>query len=245
MSKIKFKDQKLLQKLLQVFTEHRQITFEINPSIMKISSLSSPFMYLTMNNDFFNSDSTLMFSINTKELLYSLKLLEADFVIVMDTFKMVRNSEDPQNQEIIAGPQTVPEKKLIYAYIEIPLTQPIIPFYQNLEKYSTKFFIGKNSLKGLLRGLVSYSNEDKLILRKSISGTKETMEIEVEYLEKGDLYFHCSNDWVAGLVPLLDLISAILFCFTDGMLLVRVQIQIPNSRGVHLEVQVPERVYAK
>eukprot|EP00866_Antonospora_locustae_P000812 jgi/Antlo1/812/815 len=83
-----------------------------------------------------------------------------------------------------------------------------------------------------------------LLLTKTENEVRDILAMEdVEWLQMGDLYFTCNNDWVRGLDDLGDYIEAVLMEFSAYILCVKFLFK--KFHESYLEIQVPKSVHSK
>lgn len=228
---LRFKDKKYITQLLKAFADKKQVTIDITRSTLRISSLSPPFIYLTIPNSLYQINQDIAFTINAATLLSNIDLLDARTVILDNSFKLITALDIQETTNNIT-------EDISSSFIDIPFITPIRDNYTEIANFSTKLLITKHALKSLLPGIVTYSNEDGLILRRFDGASEDLMKIDVEYLQQGYLNFRCSNNWVTTINT--DDISAALFSFTDKLLCVRLRFK--GHSDVHMEIHVPEMV---
>lgn len=218
------KNKKSVVRAMQVFSSRKHVVFNISPDKMTIQTTESPWICVSVPDKLYQIDTAIKFSIDTKALLDNIDKIDSTEVLLENSFKIVKRDE--------AGAVT--------AFINILFLQMIGHTYEMGGLYTTRLFVGKEVLKSLIRGTVTYTNEERLVVRKYGGGIEEIMEIDAEYLERGDLYFCCSNDWVNDILSCIDLVTTVLFCFMEGALHVRMS--FGNDSGIYLDVSVLEKM---
>lgn len=244
---LRLKNKKCITQLLRAFADKKQITVDITSSTLRVSSLSPPFIYLSIPSTLYQADQCITFTISAASLLSNMDLLDAHIAILDKSVKLVTtldSQKDDHIHRLLTAGGAVDVDAIIAdcSFIDIPFIGPIRDSYTRITNFSTKLLIGRNALKSLLPGIVTYSNEDGLVLRKFDGASEDVMRIDVEYLERGYLDFCCSNAWVGSIGAYLDDITTALLGFTDGLLCVRLRFR--GQSDVHMEIHVPEMVGA-
>lgn len=229
----------------------RYVTFEISVYNIKIMSLSPPYINLIISRELYDVNRETEFTIDCRDLIENLNILNTGIIIINNSFKLVEcltgeNTEYTDEtgnfdfEKIVNNLDNIDKIFIKSSYIEIPLSTPIKGYYRYLNDFSTKFFIDKTNLPILLRGKVTYSNENNLIIKRQNVEEEELMEINVDYLEKGYLDFTCSNNWIEDLLLCYELIDNILFCFSDTILCVKITFK--SFTNCFMEIQIQERI---
>lgn len=231
---LRLKNKAYFFRLLKGFSHTKLLTFEIDIDTMKISSLEPPYIYLSLETDLYEISSQVDFTIRTEELLKNIDLIDSSLIILDSSFKLVSFpgcdvNSSPSLQSMINMPDL--------SFVEIPFTSPIKSYYVSFFQFPTRVMIGKEILKNLIRGKVTYQHDQKrLILSKSSAELEETLVIEAEFIETGCLYFCCSNDWVDPALGFYDIINTLILCFSDNVLSIKFLLKEHSS--AYLEMQI-------
>lgn len=236
MNYLKIHDKKYFTASLKAFNKKSQVTFDISPTIMKISSLDSPFIYLSFESDLFSADFESSFTIRIDELTKNLNLLDGSTLLL------------DRNFLIITEEACVDQRHPFFSYIKIPFINPIESFYLYTNVFHTKLLIQKESLKNFIQGKVHYSSDERafdsseniLFIKNNTVDGCETLEINCEFLERGYLNFYCSNDWTEHVMGFYDLIHTVMLCFSDDLLCAKFILKEYST--AYLEIQVRSQV---
>lgn len=228
MNVLRLKDRKHFSKVMKAFSGRTQVSFDISKECMKISSLEPPYIYLSLPSDIYSVELPAEFTINLPELEKSLSLLDGELVLLGSSFRIV--SFDGCESEAISSED--------YSFVDIPLSNPIIPYYCALKEFPTRLLMSKVAIRNLLRGCVQYQNSEALLVRRVANEVEENMEVQVDYLSKGYLDFRCSNNWIDSVMPLYEMIQTVLFSFGEGLL--SIKLLLKDCRDAYVEIQVRE-----
>lgn len=228
MNTLRLKDRKYFMKVIKVFSGRSQVSFEVSEECMRISSLESPYIYLSLPDSIYSVKSPTEFTISVPELERGLDLLDGELVLLGSSFRIV--SSGGNDSEAISSDS--------YSFVDIPLSNPIRPHYCILEDSPTRLLMSRLAIRNLLRGCVQYQNSETLAVRRVANEIEECMEVEVDYLSKGYLDFRCSNNWIDAVMPLYEMIQTVLFSFGEGLLSVKLLLR--DCRNAYVEIQVRE-----
>lgn len=175
-------------------------------------------MCLFLQDDLFSASGEAEFTIRADELLKHISLLQFSSLVVSNDHSSLRMTDGD-------------------SFVQIPIVNPIEPPYIPVSAFSTTAVLEKESLKNILCGRVTYQiDKNALVVSRHTAELVETQEIQAEFLEKGYLDFHCSNDWVESARAFYDIIGTVMLCFADTVLCVRFILK--DSSSAYLEIQV-------
>lgn len=236
---LKLENKKFFSDLLKVFSNKRQVTFEISEETMTISSIEQPYIYLSLDKSLFKISSPISFTIRVDELYKNVNLLNSPFVLLAESFRIIdfRGIEYTTELETIVN--LTSNSNANYTFIDIPFINPINSHYMSRSQFPTRIIVPKESLKNFLTGTVRYSIANgQLQVSKQTTEYEETMEITCDILEASHLSFYCRNDWIEPALEIYDIIHTVLFCFSDGLLSIKFLFKDQNE--AYLEFQIVE-----
>lgn len=233
---LKLKSNSYFMSLLKAFSNKTHITFEIDAYMIRLSSLEAPFVYLSLERDFFeilNEEEVEIkeeFTIRAEDLIKNFNLINNALIMLDSSFKII---SPPKEQDINFSDFKNRDK---VSYIEIPYINPIKSHYQTVSKFPTRVIIEKECLKNFIRGKVTYQcDKNRLIVKKKSFEIEEVLEIEAEFIEMGYLEFYCSNHWVDTALLFYEIISSVILCFSDDLLCIKFFMK--DNKSAYLEIQ--------
>ncbi|KAM0679799.1 hypothetical protein GINT2_001970 [Glugoides intestinalis] len=238
---LRLKNKSYFVSLLKGFVHTNLLTFEINIDTMKISSLEPPYIYLSLETDLYEITSQVEFSIRTEELIRNIEILDSSLIILDSSFKLVYfpgcNCNSSASLQFILN-------MLDLSFVEIPFTSPIKSYYDSSFQFPTRVIIGKEILKNLIRGKITYQHDQKkLIISKSSVEVEETLEVEAEFIETGYLYFCCLNDWIDAALVFYDVINTLILCFSDNVLSIKFLLKDHSSAYLEMQIRAIDPFY--
>lgn len=242
MAVLKFIDRKYVLALLRILAGKKQVSFEISRERMRVSTLAPSYFYLCIPGCLYETDASCEFTISIDDLIDSIRALSADVAHLNESFKLVAMrdaSQDAILYEKLRRGESIEDMK--YSFIDVPFTNPIRDSYVDGKNYHTRLLINKKMLRHFLPGRVTYSCRNGcLIMQSGDSVFEDTVKAEAEFLEEGFLDFCCTNDWMDSVHQCIDEVSAVLLCFAEGVL--DVKLLFSKYKNAYLEIQVPEKL---
>lgn len=216
-------------KILRLFGERERLTLEIDTENVKMSlaHLNSYYVNLEASLFEFEEPGDVSFTINPSLVVKNLHFFKSGLSMEVGTFFILRNFEKQATTEV-----------------RIPLNRPEEYEYALLEA-STKVLLRNTSVIKYFTGITTYEAKDSmLMLTKTENEVRDVLAMQdIEWLQAGDLYFTCNNDWVRGLDALEDYIEAVLMEFSAYVL--SVKFLFKKFHESYLEIQVPKSVHSK
>lgn len=128
------------------------------------------------------------------------------------------------------------------SFVDIPFTNPIKSVFKTAATFHTRCFVDKETLQYFLAGSVRFYNDrNHLIHQRTGDYPQEKVIVDAEFLESGCLDFYCINDWLPNALLFAELVSNMLFCFSDEFL--SIKMLFSKHKNVFVEIQVPTRTF--
>lgn len=216
-------------KVLKLFSEKERLALEIDTEgfRMSLSHLNSYYVNLEASLFDIEEPEDAAFTINPRLLVKNLHFFRSGLTMEVGAFFILRNTDRQTTTEV-----------------RIPLNKPEDYAYTFLEA-STKVLLRNTGVIRYFTGTTTYeAKNNALVLTKTENEVRDILAMEdIEWLQTGDLYFTCNNDWVRGLDVLGDYIEVVLMEFSTYVL--SVKFLFKKFRESYLEIQVPKSVHCK
>ena len=216
-------------KILKLFGEKERLTLEIDSENFKmsLSHLNSYYVNLEVSLFDIEEPEDVSFTINPNLLIKNLHFFRSGLSMEVGAFLILRNIDKQTTTEV-----------------RIPLNRPEDYGYTFMEA-STKVLLRNTNVIKYFTGITTYeTKKNMLVLTKTENEVRDILVMEdIEWLQAGDLYFTCNNDWVKGLDVLGDYIEVVLMEFSTYIL--SVKFLFKKFHESYLEIQVPKSVHCK
>ncbi len=271
MSILLLKDKNAFSLLLKVFKDKEQITFNINYNNMVLSSLHSPYLHLSISNSLFQINRPIKFTINIKDLLNNIDLLETNVVLLVNYFTFLVVDVELKNTFIEeyfksndANTELILESFLLRttnSFLREECTNidaKYINFLENSDFISIPFNTFKKSLYYKVSEFSTRCFIEKNDLNYFLEGnvtysleesslimtkSDEKLKVDVEFLTKRFLSFTCSNNWLPQIKHCLPWINNVLFCFSENILCVKMLFKF--FKNTCLEIHIEEKIISE
>lgn len=227
--KITVREVGFFTKILKLFGERERLTLEMDSESVKMSLAHLNSYYVNLEASLFDIEEPgdVSFTINPSLMVKNLHFFRSGLSMEVGAFFIMRNFDKQTTTEV-----------------KIPLNR-IEEYEYVLPEASTKVLLRNTTVIKYFTGITTYEAKDKmLLLTKTENEVRDILAMEdVEWLQMGDLYFTCNNDWVRGLDDLGDYIEAVLMEFSAYILCVKFLFK--KFHESYLEIQVPKSVHSK
>lgn len=227
--KITVREVGFFTKIMKLFGERERLTLEIDSESVKMSLAHLNSYYVNLEASLFEIEEPgdVSFTVNPSLVAKNLHFFRSGLSMEVGTFFILRNFDKQTTTEV-----------------KIPLNKPEEYEYALLEA-STKVLLKNIAVIKYFTGITTYEAKDNmLVLTKTENEVRDILAMEdVEWLQAGDLYFSCNNDWVRGLDALGDYIEAVLMEFSAYVL--SVKFLFKKFHESYLEIQVPKNIHCK